>query len=102
MLLESGHSSEETRFRLFASRSSVQIVLRNLVDWLGACAHVLHVDQRSGSAMLDFQETHVAVTLPVRSTDGIVVGRTDLLAALEHESHQASLHRDHVDMLAER
>lgn len=59
---------------------------------------VLFRNQTSTAAVLDFQETFVAVGLAVGAANRIVVGRADLLAATEQEALYASLHRNHVDV----
>lgn len=59
---------------------------------------ILLRDETSAAAVLDLQETLVAVRHPVGAANRIIIRRTDLLAAAEKKSLDASLHRHHVNM----
>lgn len=75
----------------------VQIVF-SLVSRLAAFAVVLFGDQRSRTAVFDFEETVVRIGFAVCAADGVVNGRADFLAPAELESGQASAdwHHEHV------
>lgn len=74
---------------------SVQIVF-GLFGGLSTNAVVLFADQRPGPAVFHFQETVVAVSLLVSTTDRVVQHRAYPLATLELESCETSLHGHHI------
>lgn len=60
---------------------------------------MLHGDQLSGPAALNFQKASVTVGHVVSTANGIVICWTNLLAAPKREASQAPLHRYNIDVL---
>lgn len=94
-------SDEQKNIKDIKDPSSIQIIFRYLVDGLGACAHILHGNQRPRPTIFDFQEAGVAVGHVVGPANWVVVGRTYLLAASEEKAGDAPLHRHHEDVFPE-
>lgn len=85
-------------FALVSSRAPsvlIEIIFR-LLRRLTAHSVILFRDETPATAVLDLQETLVAVRHPIGAAYGIVIRRTDLLAAAKQEALDASLHRHHV------
>lgn len=73
----------------------IEIILR-LLRRLAAYSVILFRDETPATAILDLQEALVAIRHAVGAANGIVIRRTDFLAAAKQETLDASLHRYHV------